>query len=768
MATRTVVALAGGTIILLALLLTGAAFWLAAHPTALLPLLSARLPPELEIREVRGLALRLSGGDIERAAFTLDDSAVAVQELTWAWRIESIWPPRITPKSLRARSVDLRLPGDGGRPPSPRRPLPRFWETPYWPTIAALGLGIEQLHVSGATGETVLEGSIETGADTRSGRARLRLAATGNELQLQWQRSGDAAWQLDWQSEAPYPSAGRLALRTGMAGAEWTLQATSPDVTIDEWRFEGVSVQGSGTTDLFEGAAPLLQGRLEIEASSASETGPVAWQCTAAIATQQDLGTAIELERLAARQGPATLSATPALKITLDTQRALQSVSVGEGRVELRDAGWENWRIPELAVDFPAAPLWSRNSESWVLPTARYRFLAENAALEISLKSSGQISETALRADGRQSTRLNGGVQARYAEHTVSPLDYAVALEFASGTAATDGSLSAPGLGRLVSFRTRTQLATGASALQARVDSSSWNWGKGLLHALLGPKQTLVAGDLVDATLQLDIAAAMSRGQWSATVGGAVDRASGLFRGIGVSGLAVSPFQLSYRDNVLASAGPLSWRIDALNAGITLSELRGELRLQDRAWRLLDIRGSLFGGTLSIDELGRPDREGPLGTVHLRGVDLARLVALLDNPDVSVTGRISGDIPLYIEGGAVTVHDGRLQSSDGGTIRYRPQAPAADTSPANTQISLVRDALSNLVFDSLTAGVEYAASGDLVLKTEIRGRNPELDRTRPVHLNLTVEDNILTLMRSLRAGDRISEWLGRRVEERKR
>jgi hypothetical protein len=176
----------------------------------------------------------------------------------------------------------------------------------------------------------------------------------------------------------------------------------------------------------------------------------------------------------------------------------------------------------------------------------------------------------------------------------------------------------------------------------------------------------------------------------------------------------------------------------------------------------------LFGGTLSINELGRPDTEGPLGTVHLQGVDLARVVALLDNPDISVTGRISGEIPLYMEGGAVTVHDGRLQSSDGGTIRYRPQAAAADASPANAQIALVRDALSNLVFDSLTAGVEYAASGDLVLKTEIRGRNPELDRTRPVHLNLTVEDNILTLMRSLRAGDRITEWLGRRIEERKR
>lgn len=768
MSLRTVAAFAGATIILVALLLVGGAFWIAAHPTVLLPLVSTRLPPELEISELSGLVLRADGGDIARAAFTFEGNAVAVRDLRWAWRLESLWPPRIAPTSVRAHSVDLRLADAGAPPPSPRPPLPRFRENPYWPTIAALGLGIEELHVSDAAGQTVLAGRIETGADTRTGRARLRLALTGNELLLQWQRSGDAEWLLDWESGAPYPAAGRLTLSAGATSVNWMLQAVSPGVLVGDQRFEQISLQGSGTTDLFEGVAPLLLGRLAVEASMAAESGAVVWKCEAAVATAQDLGSVVELERVAARQGSATLDATPALKIVLDARGELQSVAIGDARVELREAGREDWRIRELTLEAPAAPVWTRDSEVWVLPTTSYRFAADNAALDVTVRSSGQARETKLRPDGRHATRLGGTLEARYAKHAVAPLDYSLSVELDAAGAATEGSLNAPGLGRLVSFRTRTELESGVSELRARVDTTSWNWGKGLLRELLGPKQSLIAGDLMDAALQLDVTATMSPDRWSATVGGAVERASGLFRGIGIAGLAVAPFQLSFRNNAPVSTHPVSWRVGALNAGIAVSELRGELVLKDDSWQLLDIQGSLFGGTLSMKELDRPDREGPLGTVHVEGIDLARVTALLDNPDLTVTGRIDGDIPLYISGGALTVQGGRLHSSEGGIIRYRPQTAASDASSVNSQIALVRDALSNLVFDSLDAGVEYAASGDLVLRTEIRGRNPELDPSRPVHLNLTVEDNILTLMRSLRAGDRVSEWLGRRIEERKR
>ncbi|MBK7728386.1 MAG: YdbH domain-containing protein [Gammaproteobacteria bacterium] len=115
--------------------------------------------------------------------------------------------------------------------------------------------------------------------------------------------------------------------------------------------------------------------------------------------------------------------------------------------------------------------------------------------------------------------------------------------------------------------------------------------------------------------------------------------------------------------------------------------------------------------------------------------------------------------------GKLTVEAGRVASEHGGVIRYRPAAGSA-AEPA--ELVTARKALSNLQFDAIEATLDYAADGKLSLQTALRGRNPELDATRPVHLNLTVETNLRTLLQGLRAGNRVTEWLDKRVADPKR
>ena len=70
--------------------------------------------------------------------------------------------------------------------------------------------------------------------------------------------------------------------------------------------------------------------------------------------------------------------------------------------------------------------------------------------------------------------------------------------------------------------------------------------------------------------------------------------------------------------------------------------------------------------------------------------------------------------------------------------------------------------------NNLDATLDYAADGQPALAARIRGRNPDLDAKSPVHLNLTIETNLRTLLQGLRAGNRVTEWLDKRVADPKR
>jgi hypothetical protein len=119
---------------------------------------------------------------------------------------------------------------------------------------------------------------------------------------------------------------------------------------------------------------------------------------------------------------------------------------------------------------------------------------------------------------------------------------------------------------------------------------------------------------------------------------------------------------------------------------------------------------------------------------------------------------------VIIEGNQVSILDGTLTGdSSGGVIRYRP-AVVPDTI-GTTEIGIVTRALNNFIYDSLTSKVAYSKDGDLVLKMRIAGRNPDLENSRPVILNLGVENNIPKMLRSLQAARAVEDILEKRVNK---
>ena len=126
-----------------------------------------------------------------------------------------------------------------------------------------------------------------------------------------------------------------------------------------------------------------------------------------------------------------------------------------------------------------------------------------------------------------------------------------------------------------------------------------------------------------------------------------------------------------------------------------------------------------------------------------------------------VDGFVSGYIPITLENGQILVNDGLVGAlNPGGTIRYDSPTAAAS---ANSSVQLVNDALSNYLYETMNIRVFYDSNGDLRLEVQLEGLNPDMNGGQPINLNVNITDNIPTLLRSLRAGQAISDRLEQRL-----
>ena len=84
----------------------------------------------------------------------------------------------------------------------------------------------------------------------------------------------------------------------------------------------------------------------------------------------------------------------------------------------------------------------------------------------------------------------------------------------------------------------------------------------------------------------------------------------------------------------------------------------------------------------------------------------------------------------------------------------------------DSQLSLVLQALSNFHYNVLQFGIQYEEDGTLKLTARLEGKNPDWQQGRPVQFNLTVQENVPALLKSLRAVQGIEQSLQERLQRR--
>ena len=229
-----------------------------------------------------------------------------------------------------------------------------------------------------------------------------------------------------------------------------------------------------------------------------------------------------------------------------------------------------------------------------------------------------------------------------------------------------------------------------------------------------------------------------------------------------------SQLDIQLESDAPIALAPAPFSVALVDIGFPVEDVSGTATpdLAEAAVGVSDLSMSVLGGTVTADPFRfELDADSNRLLLKASGVQLPLMAGLADLEAVTITGSVSGDIPVTIRGNKVIIDGGRLENDPpGGVIRYRGGSAEA-VAQEGSQLGIVTRTLRNFEFDSLTSAVNYSDDGDLVLKMRLKGINPDVDPTQPVILNLNVENNVPQMLRSLQATRSIEDVLEQRMSK---
>ena len=250
-----------------------------------------------------------------------------------------------------------------------------------------------------------------------------------------------------------------------------------------------------------------------------------------------------------------------------------------------------------------------------------------------------------------------------------------------------------------------------------------------------------------------------------------VINAGGFYEGILFSGL-------DYKDTieilpVIKTTNFAKLSVRDIDIGIPVEETSASIKYSDTLSGDLPIvtmnnlslsllGGKILGNDVDID-LNSDTHNLVLVVV---GLDLAQIVALQQVDGLSATGRLDGYVPITVTTEGVKIIDGKIVSQpQGGQIKYIPAGGSAEIEKSAVGSEFVFRIIEDLDYDSLNIDVNYDESGEMMMMLALKGMSPKVDKKRPVHFNLNLEQNILKLLRGLRYAEGLSDDIDKNVQK---
>jgi len=246
-----------------------------------------------------------------------------------------------------------------------------------------------------------------------------------------------------------------------------------------------------------------------------------------------------------------------------------------------------------------------------------------------------------------------------------------------------------------------------------------------------------------------------------------LNKLSGQFRKMTFQGFSAD-LALSLRNPkkfILKSRQDATISIDLVDVGIPIKNINIVTSIEAKhtqpmpLLRVQSVDAQLLGGRVMSEPFNLDlNLDKNAFVVKIDKLQLADIMKLEQQEGLSGDGLLSGEIPVEITGEGVVVKQGTLFSvGTGGAIRYIPAVTVAAMAEKNSSIQTALGALSNFQYHRLDVASDYTQAGDLTLKIRLEGKNPDWQQGQPVHLNLNLQENIPTLLRSLQLSGELSE-----------
>lgn len=223
----------------------------------------------------------------------------------------------------------------------------------------------------------------------------------------------------------------------------------------------------------------------------------------------------------------------------------------------------------------------------------------------------------------------------------------------------------------------------------------------------------------------------------------------------------VLPWRLKQSTWTFGEKTPVALRIKQLNNLFELTDIKADLSgtypPTDRTpLKLTNVGFKMLGGEVSMDLLRWPQTEA--ATIKLKQIELSQLFTILKVSQFSVSGKVDGELPFYLNNPEWIVKNGWMENSGPLTLRLDTQF-VDSIREDNISAGSAMGWLQYLEIKRSRTDVNITNLGLLTMKTILEGYNTQGKKKREVHLNYQHEENIFQLWRSLRFGSSLEEWL---------
>lgn len=224
-------------------------------------------------------------------------------------------------------------------------------------------------------------------------------------------------------------------------------------------------------------------------------------------------------------------------------------------------------------------------------------------------------------------------------------------------------------------------------------------------------------------------------------------------------------FVMSYRfkDHIwqLGPTSPIKLRIKKLTNLFEMENISADLQGaypydSHHALRLSNVAVDIMKGHISLSALSLPQKR-PV-TLKVEGVDLSELFTILKPKQFTMSGKVNGELPLFLDHPEWLVRNGWIENIGPLTLRLDKDFVQAITDD-NMFTGDVISWLGYMEISRSRSDINLSNLGLLTMDAQITGFNPTKMVDKLIVLNYHHEEDIFQLWRSLRFGDNLQEEL---------